>query len=404
MGYQGTMYHFRLFQEPAELEQSGWQDFVQRHAAHDLADLAFLRAIHASLSSADRCFFALFFDAQQQCVACAVLSLFNWDPLNVPGAKRQRLLRSIRRIWPGFLKLPLLLCGPPVSLGSNLLVVHNQVDGDALAETLKNALEQVGRQCRCSLHMVTESAPEQLPLLGKLTNYGYQLAPSPPYYYFPSKFRRFSDYCQALQAKYRANVRRAQQHFLQSGFAISHLSKAQLFDAFGPDLYQLYLAVVKKSAYRFEVLEHDFFQQLIRHQSDRLLLTLAVKEERTVGFMLSLFSHKRFYLLFAGLDYQANRQTNVYYNLVYAAIEQALEKGPFDSIHVGQAADTFKARLGCQAVPMTLLLKARTRLGRILLDWFGQDMLTSPPPQPNYRVFKVSDNRHFHSHVGGKDE
>lgn len=386
-------YQYRLYRDPADLEQCGWQAFVQQHAQHDLADLAFLRAINGGLADSDRCFFLTFSDAGGRLMACAVFSLFYWDPFSSAAPRKRPVLGLLRRQWPNFCKLPLLLCGAPASLGDNLLVVDRQADKDALAAALASALEQLGRDCRCSISLVTESCPGQLPLLEKLLGYGYQLAPSPPYYFFPSDFGSFDDYCHALQAKYRANVLRAQRHFHQAGFVIRHVQQDGLTEAFDQELYQLYLAVVNASAYRFEVLRQRFFLQLIEHKSQQLILTLALKDGQKVGFILSMYSGRRFYLLFAGLDYQANQQTNVYYNLVYAAIEQALAKGPFDSIHVGQAADTFKARLGCRAVPMTLMLRARTAFSRRLLDWFGKELFTLAPPQPPYRVFKSGVER-----------
>ena len=97
---------------------------------------------------------------------------------------------------------------------------------------------------------------------------------------------------------------------------------------------------------RLEVLSHHFFLELARQLPGRLALTVAYREDRLIGFTWELIDGPVYHFLFMGLDYSQNIETDLYFNLVYKAMDHAFRSGT-RVVHVGQTADGFKSLLGC---------------------------------------------------------
>jgi len=70
------------------------------------------------------------------------------------------------------------------------------------------------------------------------------------------------------------------------------------------------------------------------------------REDRLIGFTWELAEGPVYHFLFMGVDYRQSTETDLYFNLVYEAMDHAFRS---DSrvIHVGQTADGFKSLLGC---------------------------------------------------------
>lgn len=205
---------------------------------------------------------------------------------------------------------------------------------------------------------------------------------------FNPVFADFEQYTAALKAKYRGNINRAKKNFRERGFQITHVQDHEMIlNLFTPQLYRLYEFVVQKSQHRFEVLPIEFFHEIVKNFRGQILLSIAERDAYKAGFIISLITKKKFYFLFLGLDYQINFESNIYYNLFYEVLAQALQSD-VKSIQIGQTADTFKARLGCASTPLHVYLKGNTPFFKFLLNILGKDLLPELEESQTYNVFK----------------
>jgi hypothetical protein len=94
--------------------------------------------------------------------------------------------------------------------------------------------------------------------------------------------------------------------------------------------------------------------------------------------------------LFAGLDYQLNEELDLYFNLMYAGLDRALRK-QVSTIHVGQSADAFKARIGCYSEPLYVLAKGLTPLMALLVRFAGNLLVVQKPVIPPSDIFRKDD-------------
>jgi hypothetical protein len=92
--------------------------------------------------------------------------------------------------------------------------------------------------------------------------------------------------------------------------------------------------------------------------------------------------------LFCGLDYAVAHDADLYFNLMYHQLDDALRRRP-ERIAVGQTADMFKARLGCRPAPRYFYVKPGRLLTRVALRHGFRVLFPERPPAPTYAVFRA---------------
>jgi hypothetical protein len=97
-------------------------------------------------------------------------------------------------------------------------------------------------------------------------------------------------------------------------------------------------------------------------------------------------------MLYGGLDYRLNAELDLYFNMVYAALDRALRKG-VSTIHVGQTANAFKARLGCDSEPLYAFTKGLGPLMSRIVRYGSALLVAQLPTVPKFDIFK-SELRH----------
>ena len=166
-------------------------------------------------------------------------------------------------------------------------------------------------------------------------------------YELEKPFASFEEYSAALKAHYRTNIKRAQRRFAAAGCRFVRLTNLpDIQRVYTPDVHSLYEAVAMNSETRLEVLSHSFFLELARQMHGKLALTVAYNGDCPLGFTWELVDGAVYHFLFMGLDYRQKIEADLYFNLVYKAMDHAFRSGA-RVVHVGQTADGFKSLLGC---------------------------------------------------------
>jgi hypothetical protein len=105
-----------------------------------------------------------------------------------------------------------------------------------------------------------------------------------------------------------------------------------------------------------------------------------------VAFAWGLQDGSTYRVIYAGLDYQLNRELDLYFNIVYAVFDRAFRKGA-ERIDFGQAATVFKARIGCYSEPLYAFARG---LGPLMSRFFylvGSLVVVRKPSIPPYQIF-----------------
>jgi len=384
----GARYHVRVVEGAAELPIADWSR-VREVAATVFMDPRFLATVERAFRGHGRFLHALVYDESERPQAWASICSFPVDVVTLAGPGIRAVVGRVRAILPRLGLARTLFVGLPVSLGQSHLAISPDADPEAVLAALDTALEVIAAREGAWLVVWKEFDPAGAVRLDpSLFARGYRRAASPVMHELEARFADFPGYCAALTSHYRNDVRRSERKFRASGFRVVHMHDAeQIRRVYTPDVHRLYEAVVARSTVKLEVLPVEFFRELVRQFPDLVSLTAVYDGDRIVAFNWGMMDGRVHHYLFCGVDYAVARDADLYFNLMYHQLDDALRRGP-ERIEVGQTADAFKARLGCRPTPRYFYVKPCRLAARVALRHGFRLFFPDRPPVPTYAVFR----------------
>jgi predicted N-acyltransferase len=349
----------------------------------------FLRALERTLPAPARIYHALIRAEDGAPVACTSLCLYPVDLLSLAGPTIRDGTSWLRKRFPCLTQVKILMCGLPFSAGQSHLAFAPQANRQRILGQLDLLLRTLAQRERARIIVFKEFDEDTRSDMDGLLKLGYVRGDSPPMYELAKRFADFNEYSEALKTHYRTNIKRAQRKFAKAGCRFVRLTNLHdIARVYTPEVHRLYETVAMKSETRLEVLSHHFFLELARQLSDQLFLTVAYQEDRLIGFTWELLDGQVYHFLFMGVDYSQCTETDLYFNLVYQAMDHAFRSGT-RVIHVGQTADRFKSLLGCSGNPRYIYGRG---VGPIISWILRQASSLLFPPRPDlapHNVFKA---------------
>ncbi|MGQ0634446.1 MAG: GNAT family N-acetyltransferase [Planctomycetaceae bacterium] len=368
---------------PADLiDAAAWQEACGT-TRNPFLDVRFFRALEQSFRGLATFWYATLRDDSGRVIACAAFSRYVVDAADFAPPPAQKLIAAVRRLWPRFMKFHILLGGLPVSVSGCQLAMPEGIDAGRLCLTLDKIAEGLARQTRTKLIAFKEFAPEQAERLAALATRGYRRARSVVSYHLEGEFGSFEKYFESRSKRTRANIRRHFRRFEQAGLSWQYLRGREAVEALrDPAIHRLYLNVFERSQAKFERLPSTFFAELATQLENDACFTIVRQFDRIVGFCCGVASPGEHAMIYCGLDYEINPQSDLYFNIIYRGLAQGLVPG-VQVVHVGATANEFKQHMGCRGVPLSIFVKAVGRMeslvfGSLFSTLFDAEM----PPAP----------------------
>ena len=163
---------------------------------------------------------------------------------------------GIRKVWPGFLKLPMMMIGCATGEGE---LDHDQ---PWVAQALHETVEVYRRQAKAWIILLKDFPASYRPSLAPFANNGFQRAPSMPAAELELDFATFEEYLAERPGK---NVRKNLRRKLRAG-ANAPLSDHEMevltdASAIAGEIYPLYLQTHERSDFNFgETFTEDYFR------------------------------------------------------------------------------------------------------------------------------------------------
>ncbi|OLB80391.1 MAG: hypothetical protein AUI15_41870 [Actinobacteria bacterium 13_2_20CM_2_66_6] len=386
-GAASAGYRVRVVDRTADLPAADWAK-AREVAPSVFMDPRFLATVERAFAAQGRFHHATVVDRHERPVAWASLCTFPVDVLTLAGPGLQALASGARAVLPGLGFMRTLFVGLPVSLGQSHLAIAPDAEPGAVVAALDEALETIAARERPWLVIWKEFDPAGAARLAPLLARGYRRAELPAMHELDVRFKDFADYCGALKSHYRYDIRRSERKLRTSGFRVAQLhDAAEIRRVYTAPVHRLYEAVVAKSPVKLEVLPIEFFHELVRQLPGLVSLTTIADGDRIVAFNWGMMDGRVHHYLFCGMDYAVAHDVDLYFNLMYHQLDDALRRGP-ERVQVGQTADAFKARLGCRSTPRYFFVKPCGRVAGTALR-HGFDLLfPDRPPAPVYSVFR----------------
>ncbi len=372
-----TGYTFRLSESIDETNLEDWNSLRDGDRDVFMAP-GFIAAVEQSMGREVKCWTLVVYDEKHRPAATACLSLMPTDGAILMQGFLRRGTQAIRRVWRRYLYFNVLFLGLPVSAGQSHLRIRPDANIPQVLATIETVLDRLARQHGAWLTVLKEFTPSESNLLDGLRRHGYLRVESVPMNCLDVHYRDFDDFCRSRSGGARHNLRRSVRKFDEAGLRVVQISGGEGADKlYSDEVHRLYESVWDRAKSRLEKLPAEFFRLLARNLGAQAVFSFAYLRDRIVGFGCSLRAGPNFHMLFVGLDYDVNGQSELYFNLCYKELDFAMRHG-LQTIFMGQTADVFKSRLRCYHQPLCFFAKLRGRFG-FLLRWFAH--LFFPPPK-----------------------
>ncbi|MEU3026979.1 GNAT family N-acetyltransferase [Streptomyces incarnatus] len=296
-------------------------------------------------------------------VAVLPLCLFPGLRLDdVVGPRERRLLRPLRAVCPGLLRVPMLFCGH--LLGQGHIAAAGPLPPEAV-RPLVAAAGDVAAWSGLGTVVFKDFGDRELALLRpELERAGYFFTRSMPDTELRLGYESFEAYVRALPAKPRRNARSKLRKF--AAWPGARVEIVEDFTSLLPDVLALYEQVMDRADQTLDRLDASFLAALAESAEPRRALVAAFEDDRLVAFLLCLFRGTGATGARIGLDYRIAHEARLYHAVHYAAIRLAIESG-CTHIRFAQTAYTPKVELGCGLVAQSYALTHRRPLPRALL-------------------------------------
>ena len=385
-------YTFRVFDCIDEIDRKDWQYLRSACGGSIFLDPCFMTAVEVGMKHSHRFWYVIFYENKDLPVACTSLcatevDLANfadpglaWSIRRIPGVSSSRLLRRMK----------LLICGLPLMVGQNTLALTAPSTSPQILPLLDEIVRGLASELKIDTIVYKEFRRCELEWTSPLSSLGYRRVPLPPIQLFRPLFRDLEHYCAALKSRYRKQINRSIRKLKQAGVEISILTDPeQILSIYTPEAHSLYDQMLEKAKFKFEALSIDFFRELTLRLGDQINLILFVKDARIIALGWCLHAGSACHLLYAGIDYKLNAELDLYFNLIYAALDYALKK-QVSSIEVGMTANSFKAKLGCYSEPLYAFIKGVSPLMSLMVHYAGSLLAGQMPEIPAFNIFKSS--------------
>ena len=278
----------------------------------------------------------------------ALQSLFfvNQDLLaGLPQALRT-LFTGIRKLWPCFLKLRMLMIGCAAGEGD---LDH---DKPWVIQALRDAIESYRRHAGAFIILFKDFPASYRTALQPLAKDGYQRAPSMPSARLELDFENFEQYMtEKLSKVFRKNLRRK----LRASDDAPKITMEVLSDAtpFVDEIFPLYLQTYQRSDLKFEELTKEYFRLMGQRMPDRVRYFLWRQNDRIIAFNLCMIHEGTLYDLAVGLDYAVALDLHLYFVTWRDVIEWSVRNG-LKTYHTGPLNYDPKSHLKLSLAPLDL--------------------------------------------------
>ena len=158
------------------------------------------------------------------------------------------------------------------------------------------------------------------------------------------EWREVKDYEKALKHKYAQRFRKVRSQL--KGVNIRELS-AEEVDEHKHRLFALYNQVANKQDVRLGFLSAEYLPMLKHAFEKSFKIWAFYKESVLIGFYSAWHHNHTFDMYYIGFDYESNKEFNLYFNMLFFGVEQAINNH-CRLLIMGRTALEAKARLGCE--------------------------------------------------------
>jgi Acetyltransferase (GNAT) domain len=302
--------------EDYEVWVAGFEEYSVDHRYYEV--------VHESLRDQFAHYYLLLKDAGGMTRAIQPFLIVSQDLATGTPAAIRNLLARVRRRFPGFLKLRMLMVG--CSAGEGDIVLEKQSRDIAwTVDALKESLTPVARRLKAMLIVFKDFPKIYRRSLDRLSRFGFKRVPSMPATKLDLDFPDFEAYLKTrVGYTMRKNLRRK---FRKTE---GHPIECEVVTDISPhvdEVYPLYRQTFDRSELKFEELTKPYLCELGRRMNDRARFLIWRQEGRIIAFASTIVHEGVLRDNYIGLDYSVALEYHLYFVTWRDTIVWALKNG-----------------------------------------------------------------------------
>lgn len=176
----------------------------------------------------------------------------------------------------------------------------------------------------------------------------------------------FNDYLNDLNKKYLQRAKKIIAAF--KTIRTKELSLNEIIENEGR-IMDLYYNVIDKQIVRLGTININYFVELKRDLNNNFEFHAIYDHDIMIGFYTFIFYEKEMETHYIGLDYEANRKYQVYFNILFLATQKMIEM-QFDSMELGRTAREAKSNLGALPKQIFNYIQVSNFIAKLTLNYF----------------------------------
>jgi predicted N-acyltransferase len=355
----------------------------------------FFRALEDSGVENATYHYVLIYD-DSRLMGTAVLSSFvvSLDLLLSPAV--QKFCRVVRNILPRFLRIRVLFCGVPISIGKHTVALAEPEYAHIVVAKVAEMMNEIATREGIRYLCFKEFAERDIASCAPLERHGFFRAHSVPRVFFPIRWTSYDAYLRDMRYGYRRpvlsslkklgqkwRIRSVTEGSRSEGVCL-RLDNGRLCSPI--HFHSLYLQVMDHTVVKLETLNARFFELLFEQMNDDMDVLVLEHEEEILGAAILTKYQGTLTFMFVGFDYAHRDEHAVYLNLLNGIVRHAVETG-CNLLDLGQTSYWLKQRLGGQTESMYFYFRCRSRLLHTLLQ-VSRRVLFPPTRLPKLKVFR----------------
>ncbi len=275
--------------------------------------------------------------------------------------------RALLRFLLDLNKIKIVISGSALRNGISCYACNPERVNDEQAAILLTSVAEKIAESENAAALILRDLPQEPGLTNWLTAKGY----STPWQDnimamdIDPSWTTLSDYVSVLSRKYKARANK----IIAAG---APLSRRQLttndLEQLRGELNQLFENVVDRQDFVLARLGKQHFQSMKALYGDRFQIQGYFFQGKLVAFYSAFLSEEAYDVYFVGLDYAANNEYQLYFNMLFDTLQTAIQSGK-KRLLLGRTSFDAKASLGAKPVPLPYFIKT-DYLPTVAINWF----------------------------------
>jgi predicted N-acyltransferase len=383
-------YTCRVFNSIDDVDLDAWRRVCTESGASVFLDPRFIGAVEASMKDC-RFWYIIVDGGDGHPAVCACLTATTIDLLDFTDPRVAWVIRHGPKMLSRFRQLKVLFCSLPGSPGEKSIAFASKAASPQALAALDEVMDRLAAANGSDVIIYKEFAADDLDPMGPLLAHGYRRIEIPPMHCLEPSFESFAQYCAALRANYRMQITRSTKKLRNTGIEpVVFADPQDILRVYTPDVHAMYCEMVAKSDLKVEVLPIEYYRQLTLRLAGQIELVALARDSKIIGFGWCLRDTSTYHMMYAGINYDLNREFDIYFNLMFAGFDRALRTG-LAKINVGQTATVFKSRMGCHSEQRYVFIKGVGPLMSRLFYYGANFLVIKKPSTPPSNIFKRED-------------